>query len=41
VVEEMTKEVTFLAEEIDGTCNFDSFNPLNGEGNDDCLLYYD
>jgi len=27
--EETTEEVTFTAEEVDGACNFDSFDPLN------------
>ena len=39
--EESSKDITFTAEEIDGTYNFDSYDPLNAEGNDKCLLFYD
>ena len=39
--EESSKDVTFTAEEIDGAYNFDSYDPLNAEGNDERLLFYD
>ena len=36
-----SNEIVFTTEEADGACNFDYYNPLNGEDNDERLLFYD
>jgi hypothetical protein len=41
VVEDDEEAIVFTAEEMAGACNFDTYNSLDIEGNDERLLYYD
>jgi hypothetical protein len=41
VVEGEEEAIVFTAEEQAGACNFDTYNSLNAEGNDERLLFYD
>ena len=41
VVEDEEEAIVFMAEEQAGACNFDTYNSLDAEGNDERLLFYD